>query len=138
MTTETLQKDPPQTGAEVTITIDNKSFTVHRGNKTVAELKQLAGISPSYELEEIIDGKLVPLRDDQHVVIKGSLRLAAQLDGTLMSQVSFPVESTLFLEVFQDSGFVWTPSALLPRIATVRVDKCFRNQGNCAHAALEY
>jgi len=71
MTTETLQKDLPHTGAEVTINIDNKSFTVHRGNKTVAELKQLAGISPSYELEEIIDGKLVPLRDDQHVVIKG-------------------------------------------------------------------
>jgi hypothetical protein len=37
----------------------------------------LAGISPSYELEEIIDGKLVPLRDDQHVVIKGGERFVS-------------------------------------------------------------
>jgi len=50
MTTETLQNDAPQTKAEVAITIDNKNFTVHRGSKSVAELKQLAGIPPAYEL----------------------------------------------------------------------------------------
>jgi len=77
MTTETLQNDAPQTKAEVTITIDNKNFTVHRGSKSVAELKQLAGIPPAYELEEIVDGKLVPLRDDQHVVIKGGERFVS-------------------------------------------------------------
>ena len=56
---------------DVTITIDNKSYQVDRGKISVAQLKQLGGISPSYELEEIIDGKLVPLRDDQSVEIKG-------------------------------------------------------------------
>lgn len=66
-----------ETGPNVTIAIDNKNYTVHRGNKTVAELKQLAGISPAYELEEIIDGKLVPLSDDQHVVIKGGERFVS-------------------------------------------------------------
>lgn len=77
MATETLKNEAPQTGAEVTITIDNKNFTVHRGSKTVAELKQLAGIPPSYELEEIVDGKLVPLNDDQRVVIKGGERFVS-------------------------------------------------------------
>lgn len=77
MDTETLKEDAPQTGAEVTITIDNKNFTVHRGSKTVAELKQLAGIPPAYELEEIVDGKLVPLNDDQRVVIKGNERFVS-------------------------------------------------------------
>lgn len=61
----------PHPSPEVTITIDNKKFEVHRGTISVAELKQLAGISPAYELEQIIDGKLVPLKDEQHVEIKG-------------------------------------------------------------------
>jgi len=77
MDTETLKEDAPQTGAEVNITIDNKNFTVHRGSKTVAELKQLAGIPAAYELEEIVDGKLVPLNDNQRVVIKGSERFVS-------------------------------------------------------------
>lgn len=77
MSTETLQEGAPQTGAEVTITIDNKNLTVHRGSKTVAELKQLAGVPPAYELEEIVDGKLVPLGDDQRVVIKGGERFVS-------------------------------------------------------------
>ena len=71
MSTETLENNAPQTGAEVKITIDNKQFTIHRGSHTVAQLKQLAGIPAAYELEEILQGKLVPLGDDQHVLIKG-------------------------------------------------------------------
>jgi len=67
----------PETGPDVTITIDNKSFTVHRGNTTVRELKQLAGIPEAYELEEIVDGRLVPLGDDQHVVLKGGERFVS-------------------------------------------------------------
>jgi len=67
----------PETGPDMTITIDNKSFTVHRGNTTVRELKQLAGIPEAYELEEIVDGRLVPLGDDQHVVLKGGERFVS-------------------------------------------------------------
>jgi hypothetical protein len=65
------------TGPDVIITIDNKNYTVHRGNTTVGELKQLAGIPAAYELEEIVDGKLIPLNDDQHVVIKGGERFVS-------------------------------------------------------------
>ena len=67
----------PETGPDVTITIDNKSYTVHRGNTTVGNLKQLAGIQAAYELEEIVDGKLLPLGDDQHVVLKGGERFVS-------------------------------------------------------------
>jgi hypothetical protein len=55
---------------EVQITIDNKIFEVHPGEILVAQLKRLAGISPSYDLEQIADGKLIPLKDDQCIDIK--------------------------------------------------------------------
>jgi len=67
----------PQTGPDVTITIDNKTFTVHRGNITVAELKTIAAVPAAYELEQIIDGTLTPLRDDGHVVLKGDERFVS-------------------------------------------------------------
>ncbi len=76
METNTKEQHP-ETGRDVTITIDNKTFEVHRGNWTVEELKQLASVPAAYELEEIVDGKLVPLRDDQHVVIKGGERFVS-------------------------------------------------------------
>lgn len=69
--TEAAHPEHPQTGPDVTITIDNKFYTVHRGNISVAELKTIANIAAAYELEQIIDGTLTPLRDDGHVVLKG-------------------------------------------------------------------
>lgn len=69
--------DHPETGPNVTIIVDTKTFTVHRGNTTVPELMALAGITTGYELEEIVDGKLIPLQDTQHVVIKGGERFVS-------------------------------------------------------------
>jgi len=66
-----VREHHPRPDRDVNITIDNKTYKVDRGKISVAELKQLGGIPASYELEEIIDGKLVPLRDDQNVEIKG-------------------------------------------------------------------
>ena len=48
----------PETGPDVTITIDNKNYSVHRGSIPVSELKSIGGIPAAYELEEIVDGKL--------------------------------------------------------------------------------
>ena len=67
----------PQTGPDVSITIDNKTFTVHRGNITVTELKNIANGPAAYELEQIVDGTLTPLRDDGHVVLKGDERFVS-------------------------------------------------------------
>jgi hypothetical protein len=69
--------DHPETGPNVTIIIDTKVHVVHRGKTTVPELKALAGIALGYELEEIVDGKLVPLQDEQHVVLKGGERFVS-------------------------------------------------------------
>lgn len=74
---ESEKEHDNQTGPNVTISIDNKDYKVHRGNITVAALKQLAGISAAYELEEIVDGKLIPLGDEQHTVIKGGERFVS-------------------------------------------------------------
>ncbi|TAM83468.1 MAG: hypothetical protein EPN47_04995 [Acidobacteria bacterium] len=71
MATQINHPTDPATGPDVTITINNTGYTVHRGSMTVSEIKELARIPAAYELEEIVDGKLVPLKDDQHVVIKG-------------------------------------------------------------------
>ncbi|ACM18953.1 hypothetical protein Geob_0587 [Geotalea daltonii FRC-32] len=55
----------------VTITIDDNPWTVHRGHHTVAELKTLAGVPLAYDLDRVIDGKFEPLPDDGGVTIKG-------------------------------------------------------------------
>lgn len=77
MATQNNNPAHPATGPDVSITINNQSYTVHRGDTTVVALKQLAGIPEAYELEEIVDGKLVPLSDNQRVVIKGGERFVS-------------------------------------------------------------
>lgn len=63
--------EEPQRGPDVAITIDNNPYSIHRGRQTVAALKALAGVSQSYDLAELEDGRLVPLADDGAVTIKG-------------------------------------------------------------------
>lgn len=55
----------------VTVTINNIDVKIHRGNYTVAKLKEALGVELSQELDQIINGQLKPLSDDNHVVIKG-------------------------------------------------------------------
>jgi len=61
----------PQHGPEVTITIDGKEKSIHRGRQTIAKIKEVGGVAAAMELEQIIDGKLNPLPDDGSVTIKG-------------------------------------------------------------------
>jgi|GEM_PF-950121 len=58
-------------GKLVQIKIDNKPYKVKPGKYSVAELKKVGGVKPSHDLDQLIDGKLVPLNDNGHVVIKG-------------------------------------------------------------------
>jgi Multiubiquitin len=55
----------------VEMKINNKGYKVKPGVYTVAELKNLANIPAAHELEQLVDGKLVPLADDAKAEIKG-------------------------------------------------------------------
>jgi hypothetical protein len=58
----------------VTISINGPEYQVHRGRRTVSELKDIGHVPQADELEQIIDGKLAPLPDDGAVTIKGGER----------------------------------------------------------------
>jgi len=55
----------------VKITVDDSEREIHRGRRTVAEIKTVGGVPLNYMLEQLIDGKLTPLDDSGSVVIKG-------------------------------------------------------------------
>ncbi len=65
------EQDTTKGSSEVTITINDKPYEVHRGRQTVAYLKEMGGVPQNYELDEVKDGRLVPLDDDGSVTIKG-------------------------------------------------------------------
>lgn len=61
----------PQTGPEVTITINGVPKEIHRGHQTVAAIKAAGGVPLADDLEQQVDGKLKLLPDDGAVTIKG-------------------------------------------------------------------
>jgi hypothetical protein len=63
--------DKPETGPLVTITVDTKPYKIHRGHQTVAQIKEIGQVPQAFDLEELIDGKLVPVGDDASVTLKG-------------------------------------------------------------------
>jgi len=65
------EDDHPQTGPEVIVTIEGVEKKIHRGSRRVAELKALLGVSADLALAQVIDGQITPLRDEDHVTIKG-------------------------------------------------------------------
>ena len=65
------EKERPQPGPVVTVTVDTKQKTVHRGSWIVAEFKKEVGVDPTRELDEVIDGEFKPLSDKDRITIKG-------------------------------------------------------------------
>lgn len=55
----------------VTVVVNGVEKPVHRGRRTVKDLKILGGVPEADELEQVIKGKLTPLADDGAVTIKG-------------------------------------------------------------------
>ena len=56
---------------EVIISVNKVDRKIHRGNQPVSEIKKVGQVPAGEILEQLIDGKLVPLADNGHVVIKG-------------------------------------------------------------------
>ncbi len=66
-------KNPPDDVRQdtVKIIVDNVTREIHRGRRTVAEIKEVGHVPLAYTLVQIEDGKLNALPDDGSVVIKG-------------------------------------------------------------------
>lgn len=62
----------------VTITIDNKPIKLPFGKHTVSEVKALAGVPASFDLEIIVNCRLVPLKDEETITIEGGEHFSAQ------------------------------------------------------------
>ena len=72
MTTDSTAHEQPQTGPDVTVTINTTTEkTVHRGSHIVSELKALLGVSADLALSWDVDGSLKELADTDRVTIKG-------------------------------------------------------------------
>lgn len=55
----------------VEVTINNESCMVHRGRRTVAEIKEAGHVALADELSQLVDGRYVLLADGGSVVIHG-------------------------------------------------------------------
>lgn len=55
----------------VQIKINDNPYDIHRGRSTVIEIKNIGNVPLEYDLEQVIDGKLTPLGDNDAVTIKG-------------------------------------------------------------------
>ncbi|MBK5261611.1 MAG: hypothetical protein JJE17_03435 [Peptostreptococcaceae bacterium] len=59
-------------GNIVNIVIDGMTIPIHRGRKNVAEIKAAGGVSLAYDLEQVVDQKLILLLDNESLTIKGN------------------------------------------------------------------
>lgn len=67
----------------VTIQINHRPYELLPGAYTIAQLKTLAGVPLAHDLEQVIDGKLTPLKDDGKVDICGGEQFISHVkDGS--------------------------------------------------------
>lgn len=55
----------------VKIVINDVEKEIHRGRRTVVEIKEIGNVPLNHALEQVVDGVLTPLDDNGSVVIKG-------------------------------------------------------------------
>jgi hypothetical protein len=65
-----VSKESPSRN-NVTIKVNRIDRKIHRGNQPVSEIKRVGEVPAGEVLEQSLDGRLIPLADDAHVVIKG-------------------------------------------------------------------
>ncbi len=68
---------------KVTIIVDHNDRQIEPGERTVAEIKEVGKVTKGYQLDQLIDGNLIPLKDDAIVCIKGGEEFLSRVkDGT--------------------------------------------------------
>lgn len=68
---------PEKGDSIVDVWIGRESKSIHRGSHPVADLKALLDVPEAKELDQFVDGELVPLADDGRVTIKGGEHFVA-------------------------------------------------------------
>jgi hypothetical protein len=71
-THEKSHPDHPETGPIVTIFVDDKPLQIHRGNQTIASIKQASGVALADQLQlENADGSLQKLDQGGSITLNG-------------------------------------------------------------------
>jgi len=65
----------------VTVTVDSFPKQVRPGRYLVSVFKKAVGVDQSYELEELVNGKLAPLADDAKIRVKGGESFISHVRG---------------------------------------------------------
>jgi len=68
-------------GHLVPVTIDNRTVEVQSRQWMVSQLKDALGVDASRELEQMVDGKLVPLDDNAKIHIHGGEVFVSHVRG---------------------------------------------------------
>lgn len=79
---EQQQHNDPHGQSNVTIEMDSKPCTIHRGHQTVPAIKDACGVNPTWVIELIgDDGTPKLLEDNAAVTIKGGERFISHVRG---------------------------------------------------------
>lgn len=67
------EKGQPSNGGNeiASITVNNVEVKIHRGRQSVSNIKTAGHVDQVDALDQVVDGKLVGLPDDEAVTIKG-------------------------------------------------------------------
>ena len=68
-------------GKLVTVTVDTKPHTVRKGRYLVGDFKRLVGVDPTYQLDEVVNGQFVELKDTEKMSIKGGEIFVSHVRG---------------------------------------------------------
>jgi hypothetical protein len=68
-------------GKLVTVTVDTKPHTVRKGRYLVNDFKRLVGVDPTYQLDEVVNGQFVELKDTEKMSIKGGEIFVSHVRG---------------------------------------------------------
>ena len=78
---EDIKDGDHKKGKLVTVTVDTKPHTVRKGRYLVSDFKRLVGVDPSYQLDEVVNGQFVELKDTEKVSIKGKEVFVSHVRG---------------------------------------------------------
>jgi len=78
---EDIKNGDQKKGKLVTVTVDTKPHTVRKGRYIVTDFKRLVGVDPSYQLDEVVNGQFVELKDTEKVSIRGKEVFVSHVRG---------------------------------------------------------